>query len=63
MDSFDSETLAALPVKSMEIRYGDPCREGDAITVLRKRTDTGYRFAIKKANGKSAASAVLTLCE
>ena len=61
LDSFTSEALAALPVGSMEIRYGDPCREGDEIAVLRRKTDTGYRLAIKKPNGRLAASAVLTL--
>ena len=61
LDSFSSEELAALPVGSMEIRYGDPCHEGDEIAVLRRKTETGYRFAIRKPNGKTAASAVLTL--
>lgn len=61
LDSFASDELAALPLKSMEIRYGDPCHEGDEITVLRRKTDAGCRLAIKKPNGKLAASAVLTL--
>lgn len=63
LDSFASDELAALPAKRMEIRYGDPCHEGDEIAILRRRTETGYRFAIRKANGKLAASAALTLHE
>lgn len=59
LDSFSSEALAALPVKSFEIRYGDPCHEGDRISVYRRQTDSGFVFAIKKPNGKTAASAVL----
>ena len=61
LDSFASDELAALPIRSMEIRYGDPCHEGDAITVLRKKTDAGFSFGIRKPNGKLAASAILTL--
>ena len=59
LDGFRSEALAALPVKSFEIRYGDPCHEGDEIAVYRKATNAGFVFAIKKPNGKTAASAVL----
>ncbi len=59
LDSFSSAELAALPVRSFEIRYGDPCHEGDAITVCRRETDTGFLFAIKKADGRLAASAAL----
>ena len=63
LDSFSSEALGALPVRSFEIRYGDPCHEGDPIAVYRKRTDTGFVFAIKKENGKTAASAILETTE
>lgn len=61
LDGFSSSQLAALPLKRMEIRYGDPCREGDEITVLKKATETGFALAIRKPNGKIAASAVLTV--
>lgn len=61
LDSFNSETLCALHVKSMEVRYGEPCLEGDEITILRKETDDGFRFAIRRPNGKLAASAVMKL--
>ena len=63
LDSFSSATLAALPVRSFEIRYGDPCHEGDRISVYRRQTDAGFVFAIKKPNGKTAASAVLATVE
>ena len=59
LDCFTTGELAALPIRSFEIRYGDPCHEGDPIAVYRKQTDTGYVFAIKKPNGKTAASATL----
>ncbi len=63
LDTFSSPAMAALPVKSFEIRYGEPCLESETISVCRRETDTGYVFAIKKQNGKTAASAILTLSE
>ena len=63
LDCFTSGQLAALPLKSFEIRYGDPCHEGDRIAVYRRKTDAGYVFAIRKENGKTAASAVLEAAE
>ena len=59
LDSFDCGALSALPVHSFEIRYGDPCHEGDEIAIYRKATDAGYLFAIKKPNGKTAAAAMI----
>ena len=59
LDSFPSEALCSLPVRRIEIRYGEPCREGDEITVFLRETDTGCLLAIRKPNGKTAASAVL----
>ena len=59
LDTFSSAELAALPIKSFEIRYGDPCREGETIAIYRRETDGGCLFAIKKENGKTAATAVL----
>ena len=59
LDTFSSAELAALPIKSFEIRYGEPCREGETIAIYRRETDGGCLFAIKKENGKTAATAVL----
>ena len=61
LDTFDCAALEALDVKSFEIRYGEPCFEGERIGVFRKATDSGFVFAIKKENGKTAASAILSL--
>jgi acyl-ACP thioesterase len=59
LDCFSSAELAALSVKSLEIRYGEPCLEGETIAMYRKKTDGGFVFAIRKPNGKTAASAIL----
>ncbi len=61
LDSFTAAEMNALRPKSMEIRYHEPCREGDGIAVYRKKTETGFVFAVKKAEGKLSATAVLTV--
>lgn len=61
LDSFTAEQMRRLRVKSMEIRYHEPCREGDVFAVCRKETETGYVFAIKKPDGKLSATGILTV--
>lgn len=59
LDTFSTEQLRKQPVKSLEIRYGEPCYEGETVAIFRKETEQGFLFAIKKPSGKLAASAIL----
>lgn len=61
LDSFTVAEMSALRPKSMEIRYHEPCREGDVFAVCRKETETGFVFAIKKPDGKLSATGILTV--
>lgn len=60
LNTFSTEEQKTLSVKRFEIRYGEPCLEGERIAVCRKKTDQGYLFAVQKAGGKVAASAIVT---
>ena len=61
LDSFDAAEMRALSPKSMEIRYHEPCREGEEISVYRKATEDGFVFAVRKPDGKVSATALLTV--
>lgn len=53
-DSFTTAEGLALSPREVEVQYLAPCYEGEELSVLRKRTDEGYAFAIRKPNGKTA---------
>ena len=56
-DSFSLEELEREDVQEMEIWFCMPCFEGDALDVMRRRTDYGYEFGVKRPDGRYAALA------
>lgn len=46
--------LAALPQGEIEIVFRTPCFEGDALTVRRRETESGWELAALKADGTPA---------
>lgn len=53
-DSFTTAEYLALSPREVEVQYLCPCFEGENLSVLRKRTDEGYLFSIRKESGKTA---------
>ena len=58
-DSFSLEEQEKLDVEEMEILFCMPCFEGQALDVLRRETDYGYEFGIRRPDGRYAALALM----
>jgi len=56
-DSFTVEELEKIPVSEMEIMFLSPCFEGDALDIMRRKTDFGYEFGVRRPDGRYAALA------
>lgn len=56
-DSFSVEALEKEDVREMEIWFSLPCFEGEALDVMRRQTDCGYEFGVKRPDGRYAALA------
>ena len=48
------EALKAMPQGEIEIVFRSPCFEGDALTVKRRETETGWELAAMKEDGTPA---------
>ena len=59
LDSFPVAELEKLKVTEMEIWFCMPCFEGDRLDVLRRKTDYGYEFGVRRPDGRYAALAPL----
>lgn len=58
-DSFSVAELEAMQISEMEIMYLSSCYEGDELSVMRRRTDYGYEFGVRRADGRYAALALI----
>jgi len=56
-DSFSVAELESMDVSEMEIMFYTPCFEGEQLDVLRRKTDYGWEFGVRKPNGRYAALA------
>ena len=59
MDSFSVSEQEKLRITEMEILFCMPCFEGEKLDVLRRRTDSGYEFGVRRPDGRYAALAQL----
>lgn len=59
MDSFSVSEQERMRITEMEILFCMPCFEGEALDVLRRRTDSGYEFGVRRPDGRYAALALL----
>lgn len=59
MDSFSVAEQERMRITEMEILFCMPCFEGEALDVLRRRTDDGYEFGVRRPDGRYAALALL----
>ena len=63
LDQFSSKEIQVNKIRSMEVHYGTPCYEQELLRIYCKREAKLCRMAVKKADGKTAAMAVLTFRE
>lgn len=60
-DSFSVAELEALELQELEIWFCMPCFEGEKLDVLRRKTDYGYEFGVRRPDGRYAALAQMTV--
>lgn len=58
-DSFTVEELEAMNITEMEIMYLSSCFEGDVLDIMRRKTDFGYEFGVRRPDGRYAALALI----
>lgn len=57
LNSFTVEELENMNVSEMEIMFCMPCFEGNQLDILRRKTDYGYEFGVRRPDGRYAALA------
>ena len=60
-DSFSMEELERMDVEEMEILFCLPCFEGQALDVMRRKTEWGWEFGVRRPDGRYAALALMRL--
>ena len=59
MDSFSVSEQERMRITEMEILFCMPCFEGEELDVMRRSTDYGYEFGVRRPDGRYAALALL----
>lgn len=59
LNSFPVAELESMNVSEMEIMYLMPCFEGDELSIMRRKTDFGYEFGVRRPDGRYAALALM----
>ena len=60
---FPSEQIVGSAIRSIEIHYGHPCREGKTLKIYRRQDSNTYRMCIRNSKGQTAALLLLTMAE
>lgn len=63
LNSFTVAELESLDVSEMEIMFCMPCFEGNQLDILRRKTDYGYEFGVRRPDGRYAALALIKAVE
>ena len=58
-DTFSAAELKEMNVREMEILFCLPCFEGQALEVMRRETEYGYEFGVRRPDGRYAALALM----
>lgn len=58
-DSFSVAELEEMQVSEMEIMYLSSCFEGDTLDIMRRKTDFGYEFGVRRSDGRYAVLALI----
>lgn len=59
MDSFSVAEQEGMSIREMEILFCMPCFEGETLDVMRRRTECGYEFGVRRPDGRYAALALM----
>ncbi len=60
-DSFNTVELEHLDIAEMEILFCLPCFEWQSLDIMRRSTDYGYEFGVRRPDGRYAALALMRL--
>lgn len=60
-NTFSAVELAKMPIREMEVLFMIPCPEGERLDVFRRETEIGWEFGVRRADGRYAALASITL--
>ena len=63
LGQFSAKQLASGAIRSIELHYGAPCLEGEALTVYRRQTEERTLLAVGRPDGKKAVLASVTFAE
>ena len=63
LGQFSAKQLASGAIRSIELHYGAPCLEGEALTVYRRQTAERTLLAVGRPDGKKAVLAAVTFSE
>lgn len=58
-DSFSVAELENMDISEMEIMFLSSCYEGDTLDIMRRKTDFGWEFGVRRADGRYAALALI----
>ena len=58
-DSFSVAELEGMNVSEMEIMFLSSCYEGDELDIMRRKTDYGYEFGVRRNDGRYGALALI----
>ena len=58
-DSFSVAELEEMHVSEMEMMFLSSCYEGDELYFMRRKTDFGWEFGVRRADGRYAALALI----
>ena len=61
MGTFTLAELDRMDIAEVEIAYSAACREGEELTVYRRRDEEGWHFLVQKPDGSAAAQMALRL--
>lgn len=59
LNSFSVAEIEAMHINEMEIIFLSSCFEGEELSIMRRKTDDGYEFGVRKPDGRYAALALI----
>ena len=63
MGTFSVDELEAMDIAEVEVAYSMACKEGETISVYRRRDGEGWHFLVCKPDGTTAVQAAINLRE
>lgn len=61
LGTFSTEEQEAMDISEVEISYRRGCFEGEELQIVRRRTEDGWQFLVRRPDGETAAHAAMRL--